>query len=92
MGMYGRYYRVPLDQLHRMQDDPQAVDTYFGHDIEDEKAFDAYYVALEASGRYLDIDKAWHGLHFLLTGDASLGENNASPPLGNVVQGGTLTD
>jgi Domain of unknown function (DUF1877) len=33
----------------------------------------------------LDVDKAWHGLHFLFTGDAWSGE----PPLGFIVAGGT---
>ena len=34
---------------------------------------------------YLDIDKAWHAIHFLLTGDTWGGE----PPLFNAVLGGT---
>lgn len=33
----------------------------------------------------LDIDKAWHGIHFLLTGEVS----TATPPLGDAVMGGT---
>ena len=33
----------------------------------------------------LDIDKAWHGLHFLFTGEAWAGE----PPLGFILAGGT---
>ena len=33
----------------------------------------------------LDIDKAWHGLHFLFTGEAWDGE----PPLGFILAGGT---
>ena len=33
----------------------------------------------------LDVDKAWHGLHFLFTGDAWSGE----PPLDFIVSGGT---
>lgn len=33
----------------------------------------------------LDLDKAWHGIHFLLAGDAWGGK----PPLGNAVLGGT---
>lgn len=94
MGMYGVYYRLPLEQFRQMEDDIEMVEAFFGMDIaeEDEQAYDTHFDALEASGRYLNIDKAWHGLHFLLTGDPSLGENNDSPPLANVVQGGTFTD
>lgn len=33
----------------------------------------------------IDVDKAWHGIHYLLVGDAWDGE----PPLANVVLGGT---
>ena len=33
----------------------------------------------------IDLDKAWHGIHYLLTGDAWGGK----PPLGNAVLGGT---
>jgi len=35
----------------------------------------------------------WHAMHFLLTGDAQLGEKGSrpAPPLGNVVQGGSET-
>jgi hypothetical protein len=33
----------------------------------------------------IDIDKAWHGIHFLLTGSA----DEAPPPLGDAVLGGT---
>jgi hypothetical protein len=37
-----------------------------------------------AAGEELDVDKAWHGIHFLLTGTAWAGD----PPLDFIVQGG----
>ena len=42
-------------------------------------------VGREELGLALDIDKAWHGVHFLLTGTAE----EAPGPLGQVVLGGT---
>jgi hypothetical protein len=46
---------------------------------------------LAANGRYLDIQKAWHSLHFLLTGDASYEIAEDTPPPGNVILGGAST-
>jgi hypothetical protein len=42
------------------------------------------YESGDADGDDLDIDKAWHGLHFLLTGTDWAGE----PPLNFLVSGG----
>src|SRR5262245_21082681 len=94
MGMYFHFYRLPLGQLQRMLDDSAVADAYFGNDIdeEDEEAYDAHRDELEKSGNFLDIEKALHSLHFLLTGDASFGQTSVPPPLGNVFMGGTLTD
>jgi hypothetical protein len=53
----------------------------------------AYSEELTSSGRYLDLEKEWHTLHALLTGDFS-GPSEIKPfppPLGNVVMGGTET-
>src|SRR5207237_400765 len=41
--------------------------------------------------RFLDIDKEWQALHFLLTGRAEMDTTNVPPPLGNVVLRGTPT-
>ena len=48
---------------------------------------------LRSSDRYLTIDKDWHALHALLTGEISNPSNIQPfpPPLGNVVMGGTET-
>lgn len=37
---------------------------------------------------FIDVDKAWHGIHFLLCGQAEGGE----PPLSDAVLGGTVID
>jgi Domain of unknown function (DUF1877) len=48
--------------------------------------------AEDAAGRVFRLEKEWHALHFLLTGDASLDPPSpVPPPLGNVVFGGTAT-
>lgn len=39
----------------------------------------------EGEGALVDLDKAWHGVHYLLTGTAWEGE----PPLNFVIEGGT---
>lgn len=78
MGMIGIYRRISPEQLAVLQKEPQSVFNFlFPGDEIDEVA--------ESEGRYLNIGKTWHAIHFLLTGT-----NNASPsPLGNLVMGGT---
>jgi hypothetical protein len=48
--------------------------------------------AEDAAGRVFRLEKEWHALHFLLTGDDSLDPPSpVPPPLGNVVFGGAAT-
>jgi hypothetical protein len=68
MSMIGCFRRVPDDVLQRHLADPEQMPDF----IEEEGFAD------------LDIDKAWHGIHFLLTGTAWEGE----PPLDFLVKGG----
>ena len=75
MSMCGSYLRVTDDQLEQVLNEPDLIlDMLFP---EDDAEFEA--------GRYLDIDKAWQIIHFLLTGDALGGDE----PLCNAVMGGT---
>jgi len=94
MGIEASYRRLPPEEFQRLLDDPARADAYFGYDIDedDDDGVDAYYDRLNASNRYLDIDKSWHGLHFLLTGEAARYETQVPPPLGNVVLGGTPSE
>lgn len=94
MGMYFRFYRLPPGQLQRMLDDSEDANACFDYDVKEaiEKALRAHFNTLKTSGRFLDIERAWHSLNFLLTGDASLGETSVPPPLGNVFMGGTSTN
>lgn len=69
MGMIGYLKRVPAELLTALLEGTAALEEYvFGDDVTDE----------------LDLDKAWHGLHYLLCGDAFQGEE----PLFNALMGG----
>ena len=63
--------------LARLQADPAATAEFLG-DEGDEAGFDAF--------ADLDVDKAWHGIHYLLTGTADEG----APPLDFIVRGGRI--
>lgn len=88
MGITANYQRLSPEKFEEICRNSEAADTFFGYELEDDE-FDAWFDELEASGRYLDIGKAWHGLHFLLTGSSDI--NDVLPPFGNVVMGGTDT-
>jgi hypothetical protein len=72
MSMIGNFLQVSPDDLAQLIADPSSVESFIYPD--DDEHEDA-----------IDVDKAWHGIHFLLTRDAWGGE----PPLANVVLGGT---
>jgi len=74
-----------LSALSRMLADPSAMQDNAAKMLAalQEKAADSTRV---------DLEKDWHALHFLLTGDASLDpEHHPHDPLYNVVMGGTPT-
>ena len=78
MGMVGVFRLAPVELLQRLKQDPESIEPLLleeDHEVEDEGAPDP--------GGTLDVDKAWHGLHFVLTGTAWEGE----PPL-NFILGG----
>ncbi len=79
MGMIGNYRRISPEQLSVLQKEPQSVVNFLFAGCEAEKV-------AELEGRYLNIDKTWHAIHFLLTGTPL----STQPPLGNVVMGDTL--
>lgn len=75
MSMIGNYLCLPEEQLDAVLQAPSTI-----LELLDSEADEAEY----PDGPHLDIDKAWHAIHFLLTGDPWSGE----PPLQNVVMGG----
>ena len=67
MSMCCTVYATTGSQLHQLLADPEQIHEFCSVD--------------NTSTPYLDLDKAWHGLHFLLTGSAWEGEG----PLGFLV-------
>ncbi len=75
MSMIGNYLRIPEVQLARLREDPSDIlELLHPDDGNGERPH----------GKHLDIDKAWHAIQFLLTGDPWEGK----PPLQNAVMGG----
>jgi hypothetical protein len=67
MGMVACFAAVSPDMLARLQNDPESIEEYlYPDDGEGEPP------------NYVEVDKAWHGIHYLLTGKADGGQ----PPLG----------
>ena len=73
--MRGNYRRVTANELAALQRAPgKVVEFLYPPDGAD-----------PPEDRFLDVDKSWHTLHYLLTGTRDVGH----PPLCNVVLGGT---
>ncbi len=72
MSMIGHFISLSKEQANELRTNPSAIaDFVFSEDI-------------QGSDSHLDVDKAWHGVHFLLTGSGWGGEK----PLSWVVLGG----
>lgn len=79
MSMIGNYLRIDQAALQDLLANPARLTAVIYPDDETE----------EWTARHLDIDKSWHIIHFLLTGEEWEGE----PPLVNAVLGGvTVSD
>jgi hypothetical protein len=80
MSMMGRFAEVSAADLASLQASPDAVAALF---------VDPRFLGGMSAGvtklAELDLDKAWHGVHYLLTGSADPVES----PLGRIVLGGT---
>jgi hypothetical protein len=73
MGMIGYFAAVNQDDLDRLRDDPGLIEEYlYPNDGGDGPPY------------YVDVDKAWHGIHFMLTGKPEGG----AEPLSLAVLGG----
>ncbi|WP_028102033.1 YfbM family protein [Pseudoduganella violaceinigra] len=73
MGMIGCFASLPEETLVRLQGDEDSVEDFlYPDDGESDPE------------NFVDIDKAWHGIHYLLTGTADGG----SPPLSLAIIGG----
>lgn len=74
MGMIAMFRRLSDSDLSRLREEPELVADYLGEDEPD-----GFGPCAD-----LDVDKAWHAIHFLLTGSAW----KSDPPLNFIVNGG----
>src|SRR5262245_64253634 len=75
MSMIGNFRALPDGELKALFADPSRVE---------ELLFESLMSGSNGNGNELEVDKSWHGLHFLLTGSAWEG----SFPLNFIVAGG----
>lgn len=73
MGMVGCFAAVAPETLQRLRDDPSLIDEYLHPDDGDSDP-----------PHYIDVDKAWHGIHYILTGREDVG----TEPMSWAVLGG----
>jgi hypothetical protein len=76
--MIGSFRRASDARIEALLSAPQTISDYLFEDAE-ETADDS-----EGDPAEIDVDKAWHGIHYLLTGTAWEG----NPPLDFIVKGG----
>ena len=93
MGIEASYRRINPAEWDKLQQLFKSYSTLDGEDRYEAHANIADSDELRSSDRYLTIDKDWHALHALLTGEISNPSNiqPVPPPLRNVVMGGTET-
>ncbi len=75
MGMIGNFLLLDDATVRSLLENPETI-----HGLLDESVYE-----VDPATGYVDVGKAWHGLHFLLAGSAWGGE----PPLDFIVSGGT---
>ena len=79
MGMYASLHKISPAQLDRVRASPSLTERLL--DPDDEEFGGDWW----PEGPILELDKAWHVIHFLLTGD----EWGGSAPLKDAIVGGT---
>ena len=93
MGIEASYRRITPAEWEHVRNLFSKENALSAHDLEDAYLEFAYSDELMSSERYFSLEKDWHALHVLLTGDVSnLAKIKPFPaPLGNAVMGGTET-
>jgi hypothetical protein len=86
MGIYVQFHTISDRNIRKLFEDPSLVEkVVFTDYMEFEDGPDKSGLVLQqGEGETIDIDKAWHGIHYLLTGSASGG----APPLDFILAGG----
>ena len=88
------FRRITFKDFERLHSDTAYAEAYFGLDIDadNDEVLTAYFEALEASDRYLDLDKKWKDIHFLLTGELPDAQaTSLDSPCHKVCMGGAET-
>ena len=75
MSMIGNFRALPDEELQALFANPARVEQLL---------YESFFGGLNGNGNELDVDKSWHGLHFLLTGSAWEG----TLPLNFIAAGG----
>ncbi len=93
MGMCATYRRMTADEFARALEALRELPYGYPRTLPSSQPYTIEEMEAEyAEGRVFELEKEWHALHFLLTGDTSLDPPSpAPPPLGNVVFGGAAT-
>lgn len=92
MSIEQSYRRITQAELSRLLADEEWALSFLGVDLEDVDAMVNHQVNLQSSKNYLSINKDWHVIHFLLTGEHELNDSyQAQTPLQKAVMGGTET-
>lgn len=84
------YRRLSPARFEELQKDSAAAEEF----LYGEHAFDGisvYSSDFDAGATYLDIEKEWQAIHYLLTGEVEFDSDDPSP-LHQVVMGGTPTE
>ncbi len=81
MGMVGCFAAVAPETLQRLRDDPSLIDGYLHPDDGDSDPPNC-----------IDVDKAWHGIHYLLAGCADVGIEPQKPQSSAVLGGEEVGD
>src|ERR1700733_10559446 len=79
MSMIGNFRRVSMHRIEALRADPTDITSVLYPEDEATQV---------GSDVLLDVDKAWHGIHFLLNGEAWEG----TPPLDFIVGGQAIGD
>lgn len=80
MSIKATYRRVTPQEFAKLQNHPKATKSFFefdllqGVDLSYLEAIAAKFQELKANPRYFSLEKEWHALHFMLTGESSLQE------------------
>ncbi len=67
MGMVACFTSLPTEVLQELQDNPGRIEEFLYPDDGDSEP-----------PNYIDLDKAWHGIHYLLTGESDGGKQPES--------------